>query len=700
MAVCVLISREELALSELFNGASNMAKDEDAESHIIPDLYKPAALLPIAQLREQILYTVETYPVTIVVGATGSGKTTQIPKFLLETGWCNNGKQVAVTQPRRIAVTSVAARVAEELSTPLGQKVGYSIRFEDVTSANTQIKFVTDGLLLREMLIDPLLKRYSVIIVDEAHERSLSSDILISLLKKVLRKRDDLRVVVSSATLEAERFLDFFRPDEGETVHEKSREEYGRIVGIPGRTYPVDIQYRSIPTDNYVEAAVDTVMKIHKAEGEGDILVFMTGREEIDDAIELLSDQIVDLPPASRKLLILPLFAGLETEQQMFVFQKTPSDSRKVIFSTNIAEASVTIDGVVYVIDTGYVKLRNYDANLGIENLNVVPVSKASATQRAGRAGRTRPGKCFRLYTEQTYNALEEATYPELSRSNLAPVILQLLNLGITNIIRFDYLSAPPSPLITRALDLLYSLGALDANARLTKPLGARMAELPLEPMLSKSLLQAAEPEFDCLSEMLTIAAMMTLQGNAFVSHDGNKKQLDNARRRFAVTEGDHITLYNVYEAFIKAGIQNVQWCRDNCLNHKSMVKAISVRKQLAAYMDRFGVKENALLSSSSGALRVGGIPLAERVRRCLTTGFFAHAARMKADGSFTTVNGKTTLWAHPSSLFFHRKAEWVVYTEILATKDKIFIKDLSTVEMDWLTQYAPEFYKIRNGQQ
>lgn len=675
-----------------------MADNEDIEVNVIPDLYKPPALLPIAQLREQLLYTIETYPVTIVVGATGSGKTTQIPKFLLEAGWCNDGKQIAITQPRRIAVTSVAARVADELSTPLGQKVGYSIRFEDVTSANTQIKFVTDGLLLREMLIDPLLKRYSVIMVDEAHERSLSSDILISLLKKVLRKREDLRVVVSSATLEAERFLDFFSPDEGETVYSKSREEYGRIIGIQGRTYPVDIQYRDTPTDNYVEAAVDTVLKIHKDEGEGDILVFMTGREEIDDAIELLSEHIVELPPTSKKVLLLPLYAGLPTEQQMFVFQKSPPDSRKVIFSTNIAEASVTIDGIVYVIDTGYVKLRNYDAKLGIENLNVVPVSKASATQRAGRAGRTCPGKCFRLYTEQAYHTLEEATFPELARSNLAPIILQLLNLGITNIIRFDYLSAPPSPLVTRALDLLYSLGALDANARLTKPLGARMAELPLEPMLSKALLQATEPEFGCLSEMLTIAAMMTLQGNAFVSHDGNKKQLDNARRRFAVAEGDHITLYNVYEAFVKAGIQNVQWCRDNCLNHKSMVKAVSVRKQLAAYLDRFGVKENVLASSSSGVLRVGGIPLAERVRRCLTTGFFAHVARMKADGSFTTVDGRTTLWAHPSSVFFHRKAEWVIYTEILATKDKIFIRDLSTVDMDWLTQYAPEYYKIENS--
>jgi ATP-dependent RNA helicase DDX35 len=575
--------------------------------------------------------------------------------------------------------------------------VGYSIRFEDVTSAATQVKFVTDGLLLREMLVDPLLSRYSVIMVDEAHERSLSSDILLSLLKKVLRKREDLRVVVSSATLEAERFLGFFAPDEGEKIHGKGKQKYGYILGIEGRTYPVEIQYLQEPTNNYVETAVDTVLSIHSSEPQGDILVFLTGREEIEDAIDMLSDRIAEMSSPQQKLMPLPLYAGLPTEDQNLIFSKPPPDTRRVIFSTNISEASLTIDGIVYVLDSGYVKLRAYNSALGIESLSIIPVSKASATQRSGRAGRTCPGKCYRLYPEGVFNSLEEATFPELARSNLAPVVLQLLNLGITNVVRFDYLSAPPSPLITRALDLLYSLGALDTYGRLTKPLGTRMAELPLEPMLARSLLKAAEPEFACLSEMLTIAAMMTLQGNAFVSHDGGKKMLDTARRRFAVAEGDHLMLYNVYEAFVKAGMGNMGWCRENCLNHKSLVKAVSVRKQLAAYLDRFGVKEN-VLSSSHDVLRVGGTPIAERVRRCLVTGFFAHAARMKADGSFATVDGKTTLWAHPTSVFFNRKVDWVIYTEIMEMKGKIYIRDLSMVDMDWLTEYAPEYYKVKNG--
>jgi ATP-dependent RNA helicase DDX35 len=674
-----------------------MADDEDPDAPIIPDLYKPPALLPIAQLRDQILYTIETYPVTIVVGATGSGKTTQIPRFCLDGGWCADGKQIAVTQPRRIAATSVAARVAEELGTPLGQRVGYSIRFEDVTSANTQVKFVTDGLLLREMLVDPLLNRYSVIMVDEAHERSLSSDILLSLLKKVLRKRADLRVVVSSATLEAERFLDFFAPDEGEKIHGKSNEDYGKIIGIEGRTYPVEIQYATSPTENYIETAVDAIIAIHTHESEGDILVFLTGREEIDDVIDLLGDHIADMPATQQKLITLPLYAGLPTEDQMYVFQKAPHNTRKVILATNIAEASVTIDGIVYVLDTGYVKLRTYNPTLGIETLNVVPVSQASATQRAGRAGRTRPGKCFRLYTEDAFNSLEPATFPEIQRSNLAPVILQLLNLGITNVVRFDYISAPPSALVTRALDSLHALGALDVHARLTKPLGARMAELPLEPMLARCLLSSASPEFSCVPQMLNIAAMSTLQGNAFVSHDGGKKALDAARRRFAVQEGDHIAAHNVYEAFMRAGM-SVQFCRENSLNHKAMAKAASVRKQLCAYLERFGIATAPAVLAAPDVLRAGGTPLPERVTRCIAASFFAHAARMQADGSFVTVGGGTTLWAHPSSVFFHRKAEWVVYTEIMETRGKVYIRDLSAVEMEWLSEYAPGYYRVKGG--
>lgn len=348
----------------------------------------------------------------------------------------------------------------------------------------------------------------------------------------------------------------------------------------------------------------------------------------------------------------------------------------------------MTIEGIVYVIDCGFVKLKAYNPTAGIETLTATPVSKASATQRAGRAGRTKPGKCYRLYTEQVYETLPDATVPEIQRSNLAPTILQLKALGIDNIARFDYLTPPPAELIIRALELLYSLGALDDFAKLTKPLGTRMAELAVEPMMAKVLLTASS--FGCLSEILSIAAMTSLQGNVWFYHEGQKKAQETARRRFAVEEGDHLTLLNAYQAFVTKGKKEAKWCRDNYLNYKSMTRAVSVRNQLRRYLERFGVDVSESLSS--GVLRAGGPDKAEQIRKCLTTGFFAHAARMQPDGTFKTVGGMT-LHAHPTSLMFNRKADWVIFHEIMETGSKTFIRDISKIEKGWLLEYAPKYY-------
>lgn len=578
----------------------------------------------------------------------------------------------------------------------LGQEVGYSIRFEDVTSAATRIKFLTDGLLLREALVDPLLSRYSVIMVDEAHERSLSSDVLLGVLKKVRKRRPQLRIVVSSATLDAKDFLNFFAGDTDAEVDEDgaANESVGKIVSIEGRTFPVDIHYLTEPCEHYLERAVKTIFDVHSSEPEGDILLFLTGREEIDTALETIADRIPSLPKTSDKLQPLPLYAGLSVEQQMYVFETTPEHTRKVICATNIAEASVTIDGIVFVIDCGFVKLRAYNAQTGIETLTATPVSKASATQRAGRAGRTRPGKCYRLYTEAAFNSLDEATVPEIQRSNLAPTILQLKALGIDDIARFDFFTPPPAELVIRALELLYSLGALDEYAKLTRPLGTRMAELALEPMLARCLLSA--PEFGCLSEMLTIAAMVSLQGNVWFSHDEKRKE-ESARRKFAVEEGDHLTLLNVYQSFVTKGKKEAKWCQQHYLNYKSLTRAVSIRNQLRRYLERFGIDVSESLSNKE-VLKVGGQPMAERIRRCLTSGYFAHAAKMMPDGTFRTVDGGTVLYAHPSSLMFNRKAEWVVFTEVMETGEKVFIRDVTKIETGWLTEYAPEYYRLKQG--
>ncbi|OBT46551.1 ATP-dependent RNA helicase DDX35 [Pseudogymnoascus sp. WSF 3629] len=674
--------------------------DFDLATSFIPSLYKPASLLPIAKHRESLLYTIETHAVTIVVGQTGCGKSTQLPQFLEKAGWCSEGKAIAITQPRRVAATTVATRVAEEFGCTLGQEVGYSIRFEDVTSAATKIKFLTDGLLLREALVDPLLSRYSVIMVDEAHERSLSTDILLGVLRKIHKRRPELRIIVSSATLQAEEFLTFFTADDTTMNDSKAIEgvkDVGAIVSLEGRMYPVDILYTESPADDYLEMAIQTVFDIHTKEPEGDILVFLTGREEIDKAVQAISERSAQLHPRAETMMPLPLYAGLSTDQQMYVFEPAPEDTRKVIFSTNIAEASVTIDGIIYVVDSGFVKLRAFNPTTSIETLTATPISKASATQRAGRAGRTKPGKCFRLYTESDYASLPQSSIPEIQRSNLAPVILQLKALGIDNIARFGFFTSPPAELVIRALELLYSLGALDTYAKLTRPLGVRMAELAIEPMLSKALLSASS--FNVLSEMLTIAAMTSLGGSVWIEHSDERKRLEMTRRKFAAEEGDHLTLLNVYQAFITTGKKDVKFCRDNSLNFKSMTRAVSVRGQLKRMLERFGLVVDETLSKNANKQALGaagGMDRGEAIRRCLTTGFFAHAAKMQPDGTFRNVAGGTVLHAHPSSLMFNRKAGWVVFQEVMEVGEKIYVKEVTKIEKDWLVEYAPEFYKAK----
>lgn len=580
----------------------------------------------------------------------------------------------------------------------MGKEVGYSIRFEDVTSESTRIKFLTDGLLIREALVDPLLSRYSVIMVDEAHERSISTDILLGLLKKIRKKRPELRIIVSSATLEAEAFLNFFTSGEGTANGNDDANKTGTVVSLEGRTFPIDLLYLEAPAENYVEKAISTVVDIHTQEGEGDILVFMTGREEIDFAVQAISERAPELEAKYGPLQPMPLYAGLTTEEQMYVFDKPPKGTRKVVFSTNIAEASVTIDGIVFVVDCGYVKLRAYNPTTGIESLTATPISKASAAQRAGRAGRTKPGKCFRLYTEQGFASLAQSNPPEIQRSNLAPTILQLKALGIDNIVRFDFLSAPPSQLVSKGLELLYSLGALDEYAKLTRPLGMRMAELAVEPMMARTLLSA--PEFGCLSEMLTIAAMTSLGSSVWFHHEGERKKMESARRKFAAEEGDHLTLLNAYQAFVTRGKKEAKFCHENQLNYRAMSRAVSIRAQLKRYLERFNITVDETLGSGrqqqqreaeDSSARAGK---AEGILRCLTAGYFAQAARMQADGTFRNVEGGTVLHAHPSSLLFGRKADWVVFHEVMETNDKTYIREVSKTEKGWLLEYAPEFYQ------
>lgn len=499
--------------------------------------------LPIYPFRDELLRAIEDHQVLIVEGETGSGKTTQIPQYLYEAGYTRNKLKIGCTQPRRVAAMSVAARVAEEMGVKLGNEVGYSIRFEDCTSERTVVKYMTDGMLLREFLGEPDLEGYACLIIDEAHERTLHTDILFGLVKDIARFRSDLKLIISSATLDAAKFSEFF--------------DDAPIFKIPGRRFPVDIYYTKAPEADYIDAAVVTVLQIHITQPLGDILVFLTGQEEIEACQELLTERTRKLGSKIKELVILPIYANLPSDMQAKIFEPTPPGGRKVILATNIAETSLTIDGIIYVIDPGFCKENSYNARTGMDSLIVTPISQASAKQRSGRAGRVAAGKCFRLYTAWAYeHELEENTVPEIQRVNLGNVVLMLKSLGIHDLLNFDFLDPPPHQSLIIALEQLYALGALNHLGELTK-LGRRMAEFPVDPMMAKMIL--ASEKYRCSDEILSVSAMLSVNSAIFYRPKDKALHADNARKNFHDPAGDHLTLLAVYNQWVQSGFSK-QW--------------------------------------------------------------------------------------------------------------------------------------------
>lgn len=478
--------------------------------------------LPIYQYRDEFLAALEQYQVLVIVGETGSGKTTQLPQYLHEAGYTKNGLKVGCTQPRRVAAMSVAARVAEEVGVKVGNEVGYTIRFEDSTSDKTVLKYMTDGMLLREFMTEPDLAGYSALMIDEAHERTVHTDILLALVKDLARERPDLKLLISSATMNAEKFAQYF--------------DDAPIFNIPGRRYPVDIYYTPAPEANYLAAAITTVFQIHTTQGKGDILIFLTGQDEIEAAELEIAETAKKLGSRIKELVICPIYANLPSELQAKIFEPTPDGARKVVLATNIAETSLTIDGIVYVIDPGYVKENVYNPATGMSNLVVVPCSRASANQRSGRAGRVGPGKCFRLYTKFAYmNEMDESTTPEIQRTNLNGVVLQLKSLGINELLDFEFMDPPPTEALIGALNQLFALQALNHKGELTK-LGRQMAEFPTDPMLAKAVLAADKEK--CVEEVLSIVSMLGEASALFFRPKDKKVHADSARNRFTVKDG------------------------------------------------------------------------------------------------------------------------------------------------------------------
>ncbi len=485
----------------------------------------------------------------------------------------------------------------------LGDEVGYSIRFEDKTSEGTILKYLTDGMLLREAISDPTLSRYSVIMLDEAHERTLATDVLFGLVKEMLPNRPELKLIIMSATMDTKKFLTYFKG--------------APLLDVPGRMHHVDILYTSVAEENYYDAAVRTVLQIHTCEPTGDILVFLTGEEEIEQACKQIKGEVDRMGNDVGQIMVLPLYSSLPPAQQQLIFGPPPPKNRKgipgrkCIIATNIAETSITIDGVVYVVDPGMVKQKVYNPRIRVESLLVSPISKASAKQRAGRAGRTRPGKCFRLYTEKAFQEeLQDNTYPEILKSNLSAVVLNLLKLGIKDLVHFDFIDPPAPETLMRALEALNYLGAIDDNGSLTK-LGSDMSEYPLEPQLAKCLV--ASPKYKVVDAMLSIVAMLNVPV-IFLRPKDQMKAADEAKAKFSHPDGDHLTFLNCYYAYKHKGESN-QWCYENYVNYRSMRAADSIRDQLKRIMEKQGHRVENLQHTDPAYYK--------NIERCILSGFF-----------------------------------------------------------------------------
>uniref|UniRef100_A0A0W0GDY4 RNA helicase n=1 Tax=Moniliophthora roreri TaxID=221103 RepID=A0A0W0GDY4_MONRR len=622
--------------------------------------------LPIYKLRDRLLQAIAEHQVLIVVGDTGSGKTTQMVQYLAEAGYADRGR-IGCTQPRRVAAMSVAKRVSEEVGCRLGQEVGYTIRFEDCTSPETRIKYMTDGMLQRECLIDPLCNQYSVIMLDEAHERTIATDVLFGLLKKAVKRRPDLKLIVTSATLDAEKFSKYF---------------FGcPIFTIPGRTFPVEILYTKEPESDYLDASLITVMQIHLSEPPGDVLLFLTGQEEIDTACEILFERMKALGPKVPELLILPIYSALPSEVQSRVFEPTPPGVRKVVIATNVAETSLTIPNIYYVIDPGFSKQNAYDPRLGMDSLVVMPISQAQARQRSGRAGRTGPGKCYRLYTEAAFrNEMLPNSIPDIQRTNLSTTILQLKAMGINDLLSFDFMDPPPAQTMLTALESLYALSALDDEGLLTR-LGRKMADFPMEPPLAKMLI--ASVDLGCSEEILSIVAMVSVQ-TVFYRPKEKQGQADSKKAKFHQPEGDHLTLLTVYNGWKNANFSN-PWCYENFIQARSMRRAQDVRKQLLGIMDRY---KHDIISAGRDY---------NRVRRAICSGFFRHAAKKDPQEGYKTLVEGTPVYIHPSSALFNRNPEWLIYHELVLTTRE-YCHNVTAIEPKWLVEVAPQSFKVADA--
>ena len=668
--------------------------------------------LPVHEKLEEIKKAIAENQVTIICGETGSGKTTQLPKICLELGRGAAGL-IGHTQPRRLAARSVAERIAEELKSEIGSAVGYKVRFTDHTSRDACVKLMTDGILLAETQTDRYLTAYDTIIIDEAHERSLNIDFLLGYLKQLLPRRPDLKVIITSATIDAERFSQHFNG--------------APVLEVSGRTYPVEILYRPLTSKDEDDAEVELTDAIVDAadelarHGEGDILVFLPGEREIREAAEALRKSTL-----RRNDEILPLFARLSHAEQHKIFHPSGA-KRRIVLATNVAETSLTVPGIKYVIDTGLARVKRYSARAKVEQLHVEKISQAAARQRSGRCGRVSAGVCIRLFSEEDFNSRPEFTDPEIVRSNLAAVILRMAALKLGDVVAFPFLEMPDSRYINDGFQVLLELGAVNEHNGLTK-LGEQMARLPIDPKIARILLAAKK--HDCMAEILVIASALSIQ-------DPRERPLEardaaaKAHERFTDKQSDFLAYLNIWDSFQRErdkGLSNkqlVQWCRQYFLSHLRMREWRELHHQLAQTAIEMGLttKEAAFrrppevrqLTSSENVgdqdlsaklkqkqldkkqhraqIRAAKEAGYEQIHRALLTGLIANVGMKSPDGNDYTGARGSRFHLFPASALFKAKPKWVMAAELVETT-KLYARDVAAIQPEWIEQEAPHLVR------
>lgn len=614
--------------------------------------------LPVYRERERILEVLEKNQVVVVESPTGSGKTTQLPLILHEAGYSQAGI-IGVTQPRRIATLSVCDYISEQLKVKVGGFAGYKMRFEDITSPETRVKIMTDGILLQELKADPFLSRYSVIMIDEAHERSLNIDFILGLLKKLLETRKDLKVIISSATINAEVFSEYFNKCP--------------VIHIDTETFQVNIYYEppvNRESDESMLAKISELVCSHARNKSGDVLIFLQGEKVIKDCVRILSESEV-----RRQLFILPLYGRLSREEQEQVFIETPPGKIKVVVATNIAETSVTIDGMTAVIDSGYAKINFYSPRTYTSSLVEKPISKASCNQRKGRAGRTQAGDCYRLYAKEDFNGRDMFTIEEIYRTDLSEVVLRMAELGISDFNSFEFISPPGKDGLIAAVETLRMFGAIDDENLLTET-GKMMAAFPMLPRHSRMIVEAINRYPDVIEETITAASFLTAH-SPYLLPQGEEMAARNAHHAFRNIDGDFVSYLKIHEAYIEAADKEV-FCRKYYLDDRIMGEIANIKIQIEDIVRETGVPISGGGSTPDYLCAV-------------SAGLMQFVCCRSGRGTYRSLTAEQ-ISIHPGSVMFRESPKYIVAGEVVKTS-RMFARSVSPLRREWLKIISEDLY-------